>query len=274
MQYMPLIAVMLALGLGKFAIKADGGTMPEATPTVHATERWVDLTHDFEPGIVHWPTSEGFELEVISDGINHRGWYHRKNRISLPEHTGTHVDAPIHFSQNGRTAEQIPLDDLIGPGIVIDVSAKAEADRNYQITVADIRAWEMRYGEISGRPIVLFNTGSSSAWTSARAYLGTGRRGERGAADLHFPGLHPSAAKFLVEERNIRAVGLDTPSIDFGQTMNYMTHRIICGAGIPIFENVANLDQVPPAGAEIIALPMKIKGGSGGPLRIIAKVGA
>ncbi|MEM9668916.1 MAG: cyclase family protein [Pseudomonadota bacterium] len=270
MKYIPLIAIVWAFAAGELAFNTKiAPSAPSVKPTTH---RWVDLTHDFAPNMIHWPTSAGFEIHSISDGVNHRGWYTNTNSISLPEHIGTHIDAGIHFAENGSTVEEISLDDLIGPAIVIDVSAKVEADRDYQISTADIIAWESEHGKIADRPIVLFNTGFHLAWPNARAYLGTARRGRRGSSEMRFPGLHPDAARFLIEERGLRAIGIDTPSIDHAKTSDFMAHRIICGANVPIFENLASLDQLPATGLEIIALPMKIRGGSGAPLRIVAKV--
>ena len=132
--------------------------------------------------------------------------------------------------------------------------------------------WKEKFGKIKDRTIILLRTGYGKYYPNKIEYLGTELKGAEGVSNLHFPGLDPKAADWLVKERNIKAVGLDTPSIDYGQSTEFMSHRILCEKEIPIFENVANLDKLPEDNIFVIALPMKIKGGSGGPLRIIAKV--
>ncbi|MEO0607438.1 MAG: cyclase family protein [Pseudomonadota bacterium] len=234
--------------------------------------QWIDLTHGFDDRTLHWPTSDMFVLSTVSEGMTDAGYYYSAYAFRGSEHGGTHLDAPIHFQAAGQTTDEVPLDALIGPAIVIDVKAKAAADRGYGITQADITDWEAKHGQIKDRPIVLFNTGSAALWPDAEAYLGTGRRGPGGVAELHFPGLTPEAADFLANQRSVRAVGLDTPSLDMANSASFLVHRILFDQNIPGFENVASLDGVPPRGAHVFALPMKIQGGSGGPLRIVAFV--
>jgi kynurenine formamidase len=155
---------------------------------------------------------------------------------------------------------------------VVDVSAKCHIDPDFQITVPVLIAWEKGHGQIPNGAIVLFHTGFARHWPDAKKYLGTDEKGTNAVAKLHFPGLHPDAARWLVSERGVKAVGLDTASIDYGQSTLFESHRILFEKNIPAFENVAALDQLPANGAYVIALPMKIKGGSGGPLRIVAWV--
>lgn len=233
---------------------------------------WIDLTHDFDNQTLHWPTSDLFVLSTVSEGVTEAGYYYSAYAFRGSEHGGTHLDAPVHFQANGQTTDEVPLDSLIGPAVIIDVKEKVAADRGYGIRVSDITSWEDRYGQITGRPIVLFNTGSAALWPDAEAYLGTGRRGPGGVAELNFPGLTPDAAEFLANERSVRAVGLDTPSLDMANSAAFLAHRILFDRNIPGFENVASLEGIPPTGAYVFALPMKIKGGSGGPLRIVAFV--
>lgn len=228
----------------------------------------VDLTHDYSPETIYWPTEEGFSLENKFEGITERGYFYSAKKFSAPEHGGTHMDAPIHFKKNGKTVEQISLSQLIGHGIVIDVSEKISSD--YQVVVQDIEKWEEKHFEIPHNSIVLIKTGYGRFWPSREKYLGTEKLGTDALEDLHFPGLHPETAKWLVNERKIKAVGIDTQSIDFGRSKFFETHRILCEAEIPFFENVANLDKIPDSGSFIVALPMKIKKGSGAPLRLIA----
>ncbi len=234
--------------------------------------QWIDLTHEFSKEAIYWPTAEPFKKTTVFSGHTEAGFYYTAYNFSAAEHGGTHIDAPIHFSENRNTVDQITIEQLIGPGVVIRITEKAEENRNYQFSVKDILDWEKRHGIIAENSILLIDTGSSKFWPDKKKYMGTIERCQEGVEKLKFPGIHPDAAKFLVENRKIKAVGLDTPSIDFGGSTLYEAHQILFEKNIPGFENVANLDQLPSKGFMIIALPMKIKGGSGGPLRIVALI--
>ncbi len=229
----------------------------------------VDLSHDYSEQTVFWPTAESFKLEKVADGITDKGYYYSANNFATSEHGGTHIDAPIHFAQGHRGVDEIPLDQLVGAAIVVDVTAACESQADYQVTTGDFTTWEQSNGAIAPGAIVLIRTGYSRRWPDAARYLGTAERGDAAVAKLHFPGLHPDAARWLVDRR-IKAVGLDTASIDYGQSTMYESHRILYERDIPAFENLTNLDRLPARGAFIVALPMKIKGGSGAPLRAIA----
>jgi len=233
---------------------------------------WIDLTHDFSADSLYWPTAQRFQLEVESRAFTGRGYFYAANRYRASEHGGTHVDAPIHFAEKGQTVDQIPIEQLIGAAVVIDVSAQAAENPDYQVTVADFEAWEKEHGRLPSGVIVLLRTGFARFWPEAKTYLGTEQRGAEAVPRLHFPGLHPDAARWLIANRPIKAIGLDTASIDYGQSKLFESHQILLGKNIPAFENVAALDQLPTTGALVLALPMKIKEGSGGPLRIVAWV--
>jgi kynurenine formamidase len=230
----------------------------------------VDLSHPYDSQTIVWPTSEHFRLDKVAEGMTEQGFYYASNNFFSAEHGGTHIDAPIHFAKGGRTVDEIPLDQLMGPAAVVDVSAASERDADYQITVADLEQWEKTNGRIPDRGIVLVRTGFSTRWPDAERYLGTAERGAGGVAKLHFPGLHPDAARWLIENRSVDAIGIDTASIDRGQSTLYESHRILTEQNIPAFENLTNLDRLPASGAYVVALPMKIGGGSGGPLRAVA----
>lgn len=232
--------------------------------------RLVDLSYSYSSETIFWPTEESFKLYKEFDGMTDKGYYYSANKFSSPEHGGTHIDAPIHFSKDGKTIDQIPIDQLIAPAIVIDVSKKSQKNSDYQVSYEDFTNWESSFGKIPEGVIVLLNTGHGKYWPNPLKYLGTEKKGNEALKDLHFPGLHPDAAKWLVKNRKINAIGLDTPSIDYGQSIFFETHCILCSNDIPAFENVTNLDQLPANGAFVIALPMKIEGGSGAPLRLIA----
>ena len=232
--------------------------------------RWVDLSHAFDRETIYWPTADGFKHKAVFKGVTEKGYFYSSYTYEASEHGGTHMDAPIHFAEGGRTAAEIPIEQLIGPAAVVDVSPRALADRDYQINVADLEAWEQVHGRIPAGAIVLLNTGYHRFWPDRVKYMGTDERGPDAVEKLHFPGLHPDAARWLTTERRVGAVGLDTPSIDFGQSTHFESHRILFQSDVPAFENVANLGELPPTGAFVVALPMKIRHGSGGPLRIVA----
>ncbi|MCH4824252.1 cyclase family protein [Gramella lutea] len=230
----------------------------------------IDLTHTFSEESVYWVTAKEFRLEEVANGKTDAGFYYSANNFSTAEHGGTHIDAPIHFAENKHTVDQIPLENLIGIGVKIDVSEKALKNPDYLISLEDLKNWETNNGSIPNNSIVLFETGFGKFYPNAKKYLGTENRGPGAIKELHFPGLSPEAAIWLIENRKIKAVGLDTASIDYGQSTNFATHVALMTQNVPAFENVANLEQLPATGFQVIALPMKIKGGSGAPLRIIA----
>lgn len=242
-----------------------------ATPTSFVDGRWVDLTHDLAEDSIFWPTANGFRHEQVAYGDTPGGWFYSSFDLHLSEHGGTHLDAPIHFAAGRLTADKIPLTQLVGPAAVIDVSPGALANRDYLASLDDLASWERQHGRLQRGTIVLIRTGYDRFWPDRERYMGTAERGAGAVAKLHFPGIEPGLAQALVD-RGIAAVGIDTPSLDYGQSKDFMAHRILLGADIPGFENIANLDQLPAKGATVIALPVKIRDGSGGPLRIIARL--
>jgi kynurenine formamidase len=230
--------------------------------------RAVDLTHPFDEQTVAWPTSpSSFERESLAHGRTPGGFFYAAGRIATVEHAGTHLDAPIHFFETGATADAVPLERLAGPAIVLDIAAKAAADADALLAPADVEAFERAHGRIEPGTLVLVRTGWAARWPDRRRYLGDDTPGD--ASNLHFPGVGPDAARLLVERR-VAAVGIDTASIDHGPSKDFATHQVLAAAGIPVFENVASLAALPARGALVVALPMKIAGGSGGPLRIVA----
>jgi kynurenine formamidase len=235
-------------------------------------DTWVDLTYPLSGTSIFWPTAAPFELKTDAEGVTEAGYYYSAYTFSTSEHGGTHIDAPIHFAEGRMTVDQIPLSTLIGSAVVIDVSTKALKNPDYLVTVADLTSWEQVNGRIPNESIVLIRTGYGRYWPDAQDYLGTKMRGQAGVDALHFPGLHPDAATWFVKERIVKAIGIDTASIDFGQSKQYRSHVTLMSANIPAFENVANMNLLPATGAFVVALPIKIEGGSGGPLRIVARL--
>jgi kynurenine formamidase len=231
----------------------------------------VDLSYPFDSSTIYWPTdTEGFRHEQVAFGRTPAGYWYSSFNIAASEHGGTHLDAPIHFAEGKQSVEQIPLERLVAPGVKINIAAQAERDRDYRLTAADITAWEARAGRIPSGAIVLIETGWGRHWGDRLMYLGSDKPGD--ASDLHFPGIARDAAELLVE-RGVAAVGIDTASLDHGPSQDFPTHQVLNGADIPGLENVANLDQLPEQGFLIVALPMKIAGGSGAPCRIVALLG-
>jgi kynurenine formamidase len=241
------------------------------TPIDLAGSEIVDLTYPFDEHTLYWPNSpSAFELKRLAYGPTPGGYFYASNAYSAPEHGGTHLDAPIHFAERGATVDTIPLTQLVAPAVVIDIRDKTASDADYRLTADDVRAWEAAHGTIPQGAIVLLRTGWGSRYGDRKAYFGDDTPG---ATDkLHFPSFGADAARLLVNDRKAGAIGLDTASIDYGQSKDFIVHQIANGAGVPGLENVANLDRLPPTGAFVVALPMKIGGGSGAPLRAIALI--
>ena len=260
MKCLHLLVIVLMLAVPVVAQKT----------VVLPTDRIVDLTYAFDADSVYWPTAEQFKLETDFEGMTDKGYFYSAYRYSAAEHGGTHLDSPVHFAKGRRSVDELPLEQLMGPAILIDVTAQCATNPDYLVSVADFENWEKRNGRIPFGTIVLLRTGFGKFYPDRKKYLGTEERGAEAVAKLHFPGLDPAAARWITTKRSIKAIGLDTASIDYGQSTLFESHRTLFEKNIPAFENVANLDQLPAKGFSVIALPMKIKGGSGGPLRIIA----
>jgi kynurenine formamidase len=235
--------------------------------------KWIDLTYTFDSSTLYWPNNPtSFVHHTDAKGKTPLGYYYSSYSFCAPEHGGTHIDAPVHFAENKLTLDEVPLSCLMGNAVVVDVSAKALANRDYLVTIADVEQWEKENGELAPDMIILFRTGYGKFYPDREKYFGTSKTGEEAIPELHFPGIDPECTRWLVEKKNIKALGLDTPSMDYGQSKDFKTHQVLLGANKPGFENLANLDQLPSKGIYVVALPMKIGKGSGGPLRIIASV--
>jgi kynurenine formamidase len=229
----------------------------------------VDLTHAYDADTIYWPTSPTrFELNELSRGQTEGGWFYSAFSFSMPEHGGTHLDAPYHFDEAGNTVDQVPLSQLLGAAFVIDVAEQAANDRNYRLSAADVMTFEAEHGEIAEGSIVVLRTGWSGFWPDVLAYLGDDTPND--ASNLSFPSFGEEAVAFLINERSVSAIGVDAASIDYGQSQHFPVHRIAGRANIPGLENLTSLEGLPPTGASIIALPIKIAGSSGGPVRVVA----
>jgi len=224
----------------------------------------VDLTYPLNEQNAYWPGPgyEPFQLKTIAtlekDGVLSKA-------ISMPEHLGTHLDAPNHFAKDQRSVAQIPAGELFAEGVVIDISVQAGQDADYQLTRKDIADWEKEHGRIPDRAVILLHTGWGRFWTNFSRYKNQDVHGA-----LHFPGYSAEAGKFLIDDRHARGLGIDTLSIDRGISKDFAVHHIVNGAGRYGLENVAHLDKLPPRGFFLTIAPIKTEEGTGGPTRIFA----
>jgi kynurenine formamidase len=235
------------------------------------TSKLIDMTYAFDENTIYWPTAEPFKLEKLNWKISEGGWWYASNNYSASEHGGTHADAPIHFSEKGKTIDQIPLHDWIGPAVKIDVVSKCLSNRDYLLTIEDIKHWEAKYGIIPDNAWVLMYTGiGTKYYPDKKEVLATTKTGKDALPELSFPGFSAEAAEFLVNERNIKGIGLDTPSIDHGKSIDFKVHRLVFAANKLGIENIANLDKLPEVGAILYVIPMLIRDGTGAPARAFA----
>jgi kynurenine formamidase len=230
--------------------------------------RIVDLTYTLDKQTIYWPTEPPFMHQRERWGKTPQGYFYASAKFAAPEHGGTHMDAPIHFNEHGDTADKVAASSLVGPAAVIDFSARAANDRDAALSVADIKADEAKYGPIPDGAIVVARSGWGAYWPDKKRYMGTDQPGD--VAGLHFPGYSPEAVDYLLKNRKVIAIAIDTASIDPGASKDFPVHRAWLGANKPAFENVANAGRLPARGATLICAPMKIGDGTGGPTRIFA----
>ncbi len=254
-----VISMMALVGLGR-SHRAQERVSPPDT-------RVLDLTYSFDASTIYWPTAKSFEWQKESWGPSERGHFYAAGRYAASEHGGTHLDSPIHFYEGRPTVDEIPVERLMGPAVVLDIAAICEKDPDCLLAVSDIENWEKEHGDIPAGAIALVRTGWGKYWPDKKKYLGDDTPGATG--NLHFPGIAPAAARALVDRR-VNGVGIDTASLDHGPSKDFFTHQVLARAGIYGLENVAHMERLPATGAKVIAMPMKIKGGSGAPARVIA----
>jgi kynurenine formamidase len=267
-QLFPLLLLIVA-----GCKQADNPVTTASNKPLPDNVNWIDLSYTFDSSTLYWPNNtKPYVHSTDAAGVTAKGYYYSSYTLCTPEHGGTHLDAPVHFAEKHWSVDQIPLQSLTGHAIVVDISGYALPNHDYLLSIEDLKRWEQDNGRIADSTIVLVRTGFGQFYPNRERYFGTAKTGAAALTDLHFPGIDPLAAQWLVKERKVKAVGLDTPSLDFGQSADFKTHQVLMGANVPGFENLANLDKLPAAGAYIVALPMKIGGGSGGPLRIIAAI--
>lgn len=231
----------------------------------------LDMTFPYDENTIYWPTAKPFKLVKVSWGISEGGFWYASNEFSASEHGGTHADAPIHFAKGGRTIGQVPLEEWIGPAVKIDVTGKCGKNRDYLLSVEDIKSWEKKYGKIPDNAWIIMYTGiDTKHYPDKKKVLGTDKKGEDALPELSFPGFSPESVEYLIKERNITGIAIDTPSIDYGKSKNFKVHQILFAADKVALENIANLDKLPASGAMLYVIPMLIKDGTGAPARVFA----
>ena len=224
--------------------------------------RVIDLSYAINDKLVRWPGDEKvFEAEVNAS-IEKDGYFTRS--FWTLEHYGTHLDAPVHFAPGKPTVDQIPVKQFFGPAVVLDVQADGAKDADYQLPVARVEEWEKRHRPIPEGAIVLLRTGWSARWPDAERY-----RNEDAQGRMHFPGFSVDAAKLLIE-RKVSGLGCDSMSVDYGASADFAVHHLALGSGLYHLENLADLSALPETGALLVVAPIKLEGGSGGPVRVFA----
>jgi len=222
----------------------------------------LDLSYAINDKLVPWPGDEKYFEAKINATIEKNGYFTRS--FWMLEHYGTHLDAPAHFPPGQATIDQIPANKFFGPAVLLDVRDEAAKDADYRLPVSQIEKWEHAHGRIPPGAIVLLRTGWASRWPDARRYRNQDKQGK-----MHFPGFSTEAAKILID-RSISGLGCDTLSVDYGASEDFSVHHLALGAGLYHLENLPDLSKVPEAGAFLVVAPIKLEGGSGGPVRVFA----
>jgi kynurenine formamidase len=255
-----IFLVLLAASTNAFPQSGPKDTLFGGVPS--GKTRVVDLSYAISDKLVAWPGDEKPFAAKVNGTVEKDGYFTRS--FSMLEHYGTHLDAPIHFPPGTMPVDKIPLERLFGPAVVIDVAAESAKDADYRLTAEKVASWEQRHGKIPDHAIVLLRTGWAARWPDAAKYRNQDARGA-----MHFPGFSLEAAKVLLE-RGVSGLGCDTLSIDYGASGDFPVHHLILGAGLYQLENLANLTELPETGAFLVVAPIKLEGGSGGPVRVFA----
>jgi kynurenine formamidase len=222
----------------------------------------VDLSYAINDKLVPWPGDARWFEARTNATVEKNGYFTRS--FWMLEHYGTHLDAPIHFPPGTITVDQIPAKQLFGPAVILDVRAEGVKDADYQVPATRVEQWEKAHGRIAEGSIVLVRTGWASRWPDAQKYRNQDAQGR-----MHFPGFSAETVKLLIE-RKVSGIGCDTMSADYGASQDFAVHHLALGAGLYHLENLRDLSAVPEAGAYLIVAPIKLEGGSGGPVRVFA----
>jgi kynurenine formamidase len=224
--------------------------------------RVIDLSYAINDMLVPWPGDEKYFEAKINATVEKNGYFTRS--FWMLEHYGTHLDAPAHFPPGKATVDQIPANKFFGPAVLLDVRDEAAKDADYRLPVSQIEKWEHAHGRIPPGSIVLLRTGWASRWPDVQRYRNQDKQGK-----MHFPGFSAEAAKVLIARR-VSGLGCDTLSVDYGASEDFSVHHLALGAGLYHLENLADLSTLPEAGAFLVVAPIKLEGGSGGPVRVFA----
>jgi kynurenine formamidase len=269
----PIVLMIVGAALATAAACRQDAPGPTGAPA--DLESWlqsgrvVDLTHPLSPESLFWPTGQPFEHRRLAWGPTPAGYWYAAAEFSSPEHLGTHLDAPIHFAERGWASADVPVERLVAPGAVIDISGRAAAEPDATLEAADLDTWEREHGALAPGAIVLVRTGWSARWPDWNRYYGSST--PRDVATLHFPGVSAEGARALIG-RGAVGVGIDTASIDPGRSTTFEAHQVLAGANLFNLENLTGLEGLPAKGFVVMALPMKIAGGTGGPARVVALI--
>src|SRR5947207_575278 len=254
-----LVAIPAALST-LLVPSAHHDSMLEGIPS--GKTRVLDLSYAINDKLVPWPGDEQFFEAKVNATIEKNGYFTRS--FWMLEHYGTHLDAPAHFPPGKTTVDQIPVKQLFGPAVVIDVRVESNNDADYQLPATRIEDWEKKHGRIPEGAIVLLRTGWASRWRDVERYRNQDAKGK-----MHFPWFSVAAAKLLISRR-VSGLGCDTLSIDYGASADFAVHHLALGAGLYHLENLADMSEVPEASAVLIVAPIKLEGGSGGAVRVFA----
>lgn len=228
----------------------------------------IDLTHEQGPSTIYWPGNPEYNFTIISRGLSNGGYWYESNKFQTAEHGGTHVDAPAHFAEGAQRQNEVSIQNLVGPGVIINVTNEAEENPDYRVTVDDVRRWEFRHSRIPDGAVVIMNSGWHKKYPNKTLVFGSQSPDE--PSTFHFPGWHEDTANWLLKNRNIHVLGVDTPSTDYGRSTTFRVHVIIGSKNITGAENVANLDAISENGCIIYVSAIKLHDGSGSPARIFA----
>jgi kynurenine formamidase len=224
--------------------------------------RVLDLAYAINDKLVPWPGDERCFEANVNASAEKNGYFTRS--FWMLEHYGTHLDAPIHFPPGKTPVDRIPPRQFFGTAAVLDVRAECDGDADYRLPAARISKWEEQYGQIPEGTIVLLKTGWASRWPDARNY-----RNQDAAGRMHFPGFSVEAVEWLIKRR-VSGIGCDTMSVDCGVSEDFAVHHLALGAGLYHLENLSDLSELPEKGAFLVVAPIKLEGGSGGPVRVFA----
>lgn len=220
----------------------------------------IDLTQPLTPDIPIWPGDPAFEIEPWA---TYEEDYYYINRISIGEHSGTHWGTPNTFIEGARSAEMIPVEELVVPAVVIDIRTQAQEDVDYRLTIDDVTTWEAENGAIAAGSVVILFTGWQDKWDDPEAFIGQDEEGI-----LHWPGFGANTAEFLIAERGAAGLGTDTHGVDPGNDEEFGASFAMYDADGMILECLAGLDQLPPTGTTLVVGGWPIEGGSGSPTRV------